>query len=82
MTSWSFSGMEIKGPYSNYVLQKTMDTAPATVAQDLMVLLRYGDKGIVIAQTTNLVQSFSTYESFRKLAGSQIDYLAFSPSVC
>jgi hypothetical protein len=34
-----------------------MDTAPTTVAQDLMVLLRYGDKGtvqkiMVIAPTT------------------------------
>ncbi len=40
-------GEMIEGQYSNYVLQKIMDTAPTTVAQDLMVLLRYGDKGTV-----------------------------------
>ncbi len=34
-------GEMIEGQYSNYVLQKIMDTAPTTVAQDLMVLLRY-----------------------------------------
>ncbi len=40
-------GEMIEGQYSNYVLQKIMDTAPTTVAQDLMVLLRYEDKGTV-----------------------------------
>jgi hypothetical protein len=40
-------GEMIEGQYSNYVLQKIMDTAPTTVAQDLMVLLRYGGKGTV-----------------------------------
>jgi hypothetical protein len=40
-TSWSYSGTEIKEKYSINVLQEIMDTAPTTVAQDLMVLLRY-----------------------------------------
>ena len=34
-------GEMIEGQYSNYVLQKIMDTAPPAVAQDLMLVLRY-----------------------------------------
>ena len=65
-------GEMIEGQYSNYVLQKIMDTAPPAVAQDLMLVLRYMEyiaySQLAVAQDLMLVFRYMEYIAYTQPA--------------